>query len=150
MFKNRKRAIIVAVVAVVALAAAIGGYAFWTTTGSGSSAATAAGTTAAITITPSFAANTLYPGSTGVPVSFTATNTNAGDVMVHQVVFDHVVTSPSSCLAADFSMATVTEDHRVPPGGGALPVNGTLVLADTALNQDTCKSANITLFVTSN
>jgi hypothetical protein len=149
MTRRKKRALVAGAVAAVALIAAIAGYAYWTTTGSGSSTATAAGTTAAITVTPSFASGAIYPG-VAVPVTFTATNTNPGDVMVHQIVFDHVVTSPSSCLAADFSMATVTEDHRVPTGGGALPTNGSLVLADTSANQDTCKGATVQLFVTSN
>ena len=50
-------------------------------------------------------------------------------------------------MGADFTMADVTVSHQVPAGATAeaLPTNGSLVFANTAVNQDACKDATLTL-----
>jgi hypothetical protein len=57
----------------------------------------------------------------------------------------------ASCATADFTMADVTENHQVPAGAtaDALPNNGSLVYANTAVNQDACKGATLTLTLSS-
>jgi hypothetical protein len=148
MIRRKKHALVVAVVAIVALATAVAGYAFWSTTGSGSGQA-AAGTTSALTLHASFSAG-IYPGGTK-SVSFTADSTNPGNVEVGTVHLASVTASDPLCVVADFTMPDVVENFEVPNGSGtSLPNNGTLSFADTAISQDHCKSATITLNLTSN
>lgn len=149
MSRGKKRALVVAVVAAVGLIAAIAGYAYWSTTGSGSGSSTA-GTTSAITLHASFPSG-IYPGGTE-PVSFTADSTNPGNVRVGTVHLASVTVDAghSACVTADFTMPDVAENVEIPNGSGtALPTNGTLSFADTAVSQDACKGATITLNLTS-
>jgi len=149
MTRRKKRAIAVAVVATLSLIGAIAGYAYWTASGAGTGAANA-GTTVAVTLNASFT-DGIFPGGTK-SVSFTADNTNPGSVRVGTIHLASVTfdAGHSTCSAADFTMPDVVENTDVPSGSGnALPNNGTLSFANTAVNQDACKGATITLHLTS-
>jgi hypothetical protein len=149
MSRARKRVLIVAAMAVLGLVAALGGYAYWTSGGAGNGSATA-GSTTAVTLHASFASG-FYPGWSG-PVSFTVDNPNPGDVHVGTV---HVASvgvdaGHAACDVADFTMPDVVQNVEVANGNGhALPNGGTLSFADTAVSQDACKGATITLNLTS-
>jgi hypothetical protein len=136
---------VVAVLAITAFAVA-----YWTGGGSGSGSA-AVGTVGSVTLT-----GTVTPGSapgTAEPVSFTAANASASPIKVTKVhlVSIAVDSEHSACVTADFSMADVSEAHEVPAGATVepLPNNGSLVYANTAVSQDACKGATLTLTLSS-
>jgi hypothetical protein len=144
--RNRKIAVgAIALVAVAGLA-----YGYWTGTGSGTGTGTA-GTSGTATITGTIASG-VAPGENRA-VSFTAANASNSPIQVSTV---HVVSiaadsGHASCATADFTMADVTENHQVPAGAtvDALPNDGSLVYANTAVNQDACKGATLTLTLSS-
>jgi hypothetical protein len=144
--RNRKIAVgVVSLVAVAGLA-----YGYWTGTGSGTGTGTA-GTSGTATITGTIASG-VAPGENRA-VSFTAANASGSPIQVSTV---HVVSiaadsGHASCTTADLTMADVTENHQVPAGATVepLPTNGSLVYANTAVNQDACKGATLTLTLSS-
>jgi len=151
----------IAITASVALTATAA-FAYWTTSGSGSGSATAGSSNGVVTLAASIDTSThaIYPGGSN-PVHFTATNSGATDLYVTSVSLSAlsattpagVVTTPSSCLASDFSMLQVTEGIRIPANTTtpmALTTDGSLVFANSTLSQDNCKGAGITLNVVSN
>jgi hypothetical protein len=151
-FRNHKRLTAVGVLAVLAVAG--GAYAFWTGTGSGGGSATV-GTSGTVTVVATVP-DGIAPG-TSEPVSFTAGNTSTSPITVTGVHLTGVtVDAPhSTCVTADFTMADVVEapvgfGHPVPAGATveALPTNGSLVYANTGVNQDACKGATLTLALT--
>lgn len=126
-----------------------GAYAFWTTTGGGTGASPNAASNGTVTLTATFAPG-LTPGAS-VPVTYTANNPGTSSLRVGTI--SHVVsTAPTGCLAADFTIANVVSNTTVPAASTNFPLagTGTLTFADTGLNQDTCKSATVTLTLTSN
>lgn len=137
---------IVASIAVAGLA-----YGYWTGSGSGTGTGTA-GTSGTAEITGTVAPG-ISPG-TAEAVSFTGANPSDSPIQVS--VISLVGVSPdaghAACDTADFSMADVTEDHQVPAGATVepLPVDGSLVYANTPVNQDACKGATLTLTLSSN
>jgi hypothetical protein len=146
---NRKKAVaVLGVIAALAITAVA--LAYWTGTGSGTGTA-AVGTNGAVVLT-----GTVTPGSapgTAEPVSFTAANASGSPIQVTKVhlVSIAVDSENAACVTADFTMADVTEAHQVPAGATAeaLPNNGSLVYANTAVSQDTCKGATLTLTLSS-
>jgi hypothetical protein len=146
-----KRTLKVAVVTVALTAIAGFAYAYWTGTGSGSGSGTAGtGSTAALI-------GTIAPGSapgTSSAVSFTAANAADSPMQVGTVHLDGMTVDAghAACETADFTMADVAEDHLVPADATAeaLPVDGALVYANTAVDQDACKGATLTLALSSN
>ncbi len=150
MTRGKKRALIVAVVAIVALISAIAGYAYWSTTGSGTGTGTA-GTTTALTLHGTVAAG-IFPGGSRT-VTFTADNTNPGSVRVGTITLGSVSVDAghTGCVTADFTMPAVVENIQIATGSAqALPSNGTLSMANTAVSQDLCQGATLTLNLTSN
>jgi hypothetical protein len=135
----------VALVAIAGLA-----YAYWTGTGSGTGTGTA-GTSGTATLTGTIAAGAA-PG-TSTAVTFTAANSASSAIRVTTVHLESVSVDAahSACATADFTMADVTESHQVPAGATAepLPANGSLAYASTAVNQDACKGATLTLTLSS-
>ena len=124
--------------------------AYWTGGGSGSGSA-AVGTNGSVVLT-----GTVTPGSapgTAEPVSFTAANASESPIQVTKVhlVSIAVDSEHPSCVTADFTMADVNEAHQVPAGATAepLPTGGSLVYANTAVSQDACKGATLTLTLSS-
>jgi hypothetical protein len=145
---TRKRLVLLSVVAVLAVTGSA--IAYWTGGGTGSGTGTV-GTNGTVVLTP-----TVTPGiapGLSVPVSFTAANATGSPIQVTAVHLVSVAADAehAACLTDDFSMANVTENHQVPGGASAevLPVNGSLVYANTALSQDGCKGATLTLTLTS-
>lgn len=155
-FTRKQR--ITAIGGVVALAMAGTAFAFWTGGGSGSGNATV-GTNGAVTLVAIVPAG-ITPGN-GVVVSFTAANATTSPIAVTTVKLSAsnpitVDSGHSACAVADFTMADVSQvvaglPHQVPAGAtaDALPTNGLLVFANTAVNQDACKGATLTLNLTS-
>ena len=132
---------------VIIVAAAGAGFAYWTQSGTGSGSGTA-GTTGTITLTGTFPSAQLFPGGS-VPVTLTAANLGTSAVTVANVQAV-VSTSDPACLAGDFSMVDVAQNVVVLAGATAADLNdGTLAMANTALNQDACKGATITLALSS-
>lgn len=145
--KSRKIALgTIAAVAIAGLA-----YGYWTGSGSGTGTGTA-GTSGTATITGTVAPG-ISPG-TAEAVSFTAANPSDSPIQVSTVSLTGIAPDAghAACVTADFSMANVTENHQVPAGATVepLPVNGSLVYANTAVNQDACKGATLTLTLSSN
>jgi len=151
-FTRKQR--ITAVGVVVVLATAGTAFAFWTGGGSGSGDATA-GTSATVTLTATIAPG-IAPGTSRV-VSFTATNLSASPIAVTTVHLDSIAADSdhSACVMADFTMADVSQLNPTLPyqvAAGAtvlLPNSGSLVYANTAVSQDACKGATLTLTLSS-
>ena len=135
---------------VALLVVAGGAYAFWTGSGTGSGNSEV-GTSGAVTLTATVA-DGVAPGIS-VPVSFAAANPSDSPIQVTTVRLDNVTADAghAACETADFSMEDVTQNHQVPAGATveALPTNGSLVYANSAVNQDACKGATLTLSLTS-
>ena len=156
-FKNKRVGLALAAVALSLVAASVA-FGFWTGGGSGSGNATV-GTSSSVTITATVPTG-IAPG-TSKAVSFTAANASTSPIYVTTVRLDTLTTFGTSgitvdsghadCVTADFTMANITENHEVPAGATveALPVNGSLVYANTAVNQDACKGATLTLHLLS-
>jgi hypothetical protein len=147
MHLNKKTKVIIT--AVVLCFAAAGAYAYWTGSGSGSGTA-AVGTNGVVTVIATVP-DGIQPG-TAVPVSFTAANATASPIYLTTVHFVGVTADigHSTCAVADFTMANVTEGVQIIQGATlqALPTAGSLVYANTAVNQDACKGATLTLSLT--
>jgi hypothetical protein len=143
--KNKRRLGAIALLAVAGVA-----YAYWTGSGSGTGSGTV-GTSGSVTLTGNVAPG-LAPG-TSKAVSFTAANSTSSPIYVTTVHLDSIAVDAghAACVTADFTMADVTENHQVPAGATAepLPTNGSLVMANTAVNQDACKNATLTLTLSS-
>lgn len=151
MRQMTKKNKIAAAAASVALVAVGGGaaYAYWSTTGSGNGSAAAAAGTEAVTINV-----TVDPGvAPGTPtdITYTATNPNTSSTPV-TLATPVVSTNNIGCLPAWFTATAPTGTTTVSGGAKAAPLGiGTLTLNDnTAVNQDACKGALITVTVGSN
>ena len=150
MFSSKRNRL--AALGVVAFLVAAGvAYAYWTGSGGGSGSADV-GTSGSVTITATVA-DGIAPG-VAVPVGFTAANPSGSPIQVTAVQLVSVTPDGghAACVTDDFSMAEVTENHQVPAGATAeaLPVDGSLAYANTAVNQDACKGATLTLVLSSN
>lgn len=151
MRKMTKKNKIVAVCAAAVLTSVGGGvaFAYWSTTGSGTGSGKAATSNGKVVLTAHFAGDVLTPGGK-VPVTYTATNASTSSLRVG-TIYNVVSTDPSGCLAGDFTILDVVSDTTVPARSTDFAIEGTgsLAFADTALNQDACKGATITLTLTS-
>ena len=147
---RRSRKLVVALGATLTTFVVAGAaYAYFTTTGAG----TATGTTGTSTVLVihGTAATSLYPG-TSSSVAFTVDNASTGHQYVNTIHLDSVTTdaSHSACVVADFSMSDVSAAQDVANGNGiAITATGTLTMANTAVSQDACKSAPLTLHLSS-
>lgn len=148
---KRSRKILVAMVAGVAsLAIAGAAFAYFTTTGSGTGTGST-GTSSAVTIHGT-ASTTLYPGTTS-SVTFTVDNPSTGHQFVNTIHLASVSTDAghSACVVADYTMPDVAAAQDVASGNGiVITTTGTLTMANTAVSQDACKNAPLTLNFTSN
>jgi hypothetical protein len=150
MFQSKKRRALVTVGAVGAVAAVGVAVAYFTTTGSGTGSATV-GTSSAVTVHGT-TATSLFPGTSST-VSFTVDNPSAGSQRVSAIQLESVTTDAghSACVMSDFTMPSVTVNQVFPSGNGqAVTATGSLSMANTALNQDACQGAPLTLHLTSN
>lgn len=147
---NRRKRVLSALGGLTAVAVAVIAVAYWTGSGSGSGTGNV-GTSGSVILT-----GTVTPGSapgTSEPVSFTATNSSESPVQVTKVHLVSVTADSEhvACKTADFTMADVTQNHEVPAKAtdDALPSEGSLVYANTAVSQDSCKGATLTLTLSS-
>jgi hypothetical protein len=151
MFKSlfRKSPILIVSVVVV-LAVAAGAFAYWSTTGSGTGSATNALANGTLVLKAPTAAG-MTPGKSQA-VSFTADN--AGNTSLRIGTLTSVVSIDGghpTCLASDFTVAPVAQNQTIAKTSVNVPLTaGTIVFADTALNQDGCKGAIVTLTLSSN
>jgi len=150
MPKFTKKRVVVSTLVVLALAGSGIAVAYWTASGTGSIAATAS-SGGTITLSGSVVSG-IAPGLSKA-VSFTASNATSSAITVGNVSLTGVTVDAghSSCDVADFSMATVTENQSVAAGASnvALSVGGSFAMANTAVNQDACKGATLTLALSS-
>jgi hypothetical protein len=121
-------------------------------TGGGSGSGTAAvGTSGSVALTATVPAGIL-PGISE-PVTFTAANATSSPIRVSNVhlVGVSVDSGHAACLTTDFTMPDVTEADQVAAGATAQTLSGlgTLSYANTAVSQDACKGATLTLTLTS-
>jgi hypothetical protein len=150
MSNRNKTRTVAALGAVVVLAIAVAAVAYWTGSGSGTGSGDV-GTVGSVTLTGS-----ITPGSapgTAEPVSFTAANPSESPIRVTSVQLVSVTAdgAHAACETADFTMADIVQNHQVPAGATAeaLPNDGSLVYANTAVSQDACKGATLTLTLSS-
>ncbi|MBC7443758.1 MAG: hypothetical protein H7311_14780 [Ramlibacter sp.] len=125
-----------------------GAFAYWSTTGAGTGSSVNASANGTVTLTATFPTG-LTPGGSRV-VTFTGANPGTSSLQVGTIT-SLVSTAPVGCLAADFTIPAVVSNTRVPAGATATALGtGTLTFADTAVSQDACKGATVTLTLTSN
>lgn len=148
LLKSKKGLALLTVLAVAAISA-VGAFAYWTTTGAGTGSAANASSNGTIVLKASFAPG-LTPGASE-PVSFTASNAGTSSLYVGTVT-SVVSTSAVGCLAADFTVPPAIENQTIAAGAVDEPllVGSTISFADTAVNQDACKGATVTLTLSSN
>jgi hypothetical protein len=146
---TKKQYLVAGVAAAIIAGTAGSAIAYWTTTGSGTGSGTTAASNGNVVLHASFTSATLTPGG-NTPVSFTADN--AGSSNLHVGTVTTVVTASGTCDASWFTVAPVLEDQTIAgTSTTALANSGSLVFADsTTVNQDACKSATITLTLSSN
>lgn len=136
----KKQWVILGLAAVVAGMAAFGAYAYWTASGTGQGTASV-GTDNGVTIVVTNMGAALYPGGSATVTFHVQNDSTSASVMVGKVVQDGAVTGlPGSCPAADFSFGDVTLNESVAASGNGPNHTGTLSMANTASNQDTCKN----------
>jgi hypothetical protein len=94
----------------------------------------------------------MSPGATGA-VSFTAANPSGSPLLVDTVHLVRVTVDRlhAACDTDAFRMGDVVESVEVAAGAAsqALPNRGSLSFRDTGENQDGCKGAVLTLFLSS-
>jgi hypothetical protein len=149
MRKPSKKAL--AVVTAVALLAGGGtAFAYWTTTGSGTGSATNASANGTIVLHAAFA-NGLTPGASQT-VTYTADNAGTSSLYVGTITPTvSIDAGHSGCLVGDFTIPATNSNTTVAAGAsGVAAGTGTLTFANTALNQDGCKGAIVTLTLASN
>jgi hypothetical protein len=135
------RSAIGAAILFVALFGGVAAYAYWTANGSGTGTATAGTTTDNLTIS-SIPVTGLTPGSS-TPITVAVSNPNSYSVGVG-AVSAVITTSDSGCLPADFTFSdTVLNTTIAALSSTSFAQN--LVFADTAVSQDACKGATVTL-----
>jgi hypothetical protein len=150
MSQSKKRRVIVGLGTVAAIAAAGAAIAYFTASGSGTGSASV-GSSSAVTIHGTVA-GALFPGSSAT-VNFTVDNPSSGSQRVSGIQLESVTTDEahSGCVTSAFTMPNVTVNQTFPSGNGqAVTATGTLAMANTALNQDACQGAPLTLHLTSN
>ncbi|NWL11146.1 hypothetical protein DM793_07520 [Paenarthrobacter nitroguajacolicus] len=150
MRKLSKKSRVTAAVAGVALVAVGGGaaYAYWTTTGSGNGTATNSAGGGTVTLHATFDGG-LAPGNQ-VNVAYTADNATTSSTVVG-ALSANVTTNVATCLPAWFEVTATTTNTNVAAGAlGTSVGSGVLKFNDsTTENQDACKSAIVTVNVTS-
>jgi hypothetical protein len=134
-----------------AMALTLGGVAlaYWTTTGAGTGSATNASSNGEVVLHASFTAG-ITPGGTKT-VTYTADNAGSSSLRVGTITpVVSIDAAHIGCSAADFTIAPTTSNTTVAAlTSGVAAGTGTLSFADTAVNQDACKGAVVTLTLTS-
>jgi hypothetical protein len=147
--KNKKARILLGLFAALAVTAAA--IAYWTQSGSGTGSAST-GSTAGITVNQTSTISNLYPGGPAQTLSGNFDNPNDSAVQVHSVHVTVSGTDKDGCDASDFSIGgSATVDGEVPKGTGKGSWSGlTIAMVDKpTVDQNACKSANVSLSYTS-
>lgn len=146
---NKKTVAILSAGLIVATAG--GAYAYWTTSGSGTGSATT-GTSTAVTLDQIGSITALTPGSPAQAVDFSITNPGTTNQYIASVAVSMTVTPGSiagqpPCTNADFTLVQPTASYGdLTPGlHNYSPSGASLALKNTALNQDNCKTATVSL-----
>ena len=168
-FKSKKALVFLGVI-VVAIAAAIGAYAYWTASGAGSGSATAASGESNLVVAATGWADLAPNVSKPVNVTVTNPSTNPDKAYVTGVSIDDsyvsgatgspahggngITTSAAGCLSQWFSMSatSVAVGQDLAPGAtSSSKLLGNVTFNDdSAVNQDACKGASITIHLLSN
>jgi hypothetical protein len=139
-----------ALIVVAMLGMAGAAYAYWSGSGNGSGTA-GVGTSGNVTLVATVAPG-IAPG-TSRAVSFTAGNATDSPLFVDTVQLVSVTADAghADCDMDDFTLADVNQDVQIPAGATAeaLPNDGLLVFANSAVSQDACKGATLTIAVSS-
>lgn len=148
MKRFSKKWMVLGVVAVVAGLATFGAYAYWTASGTGSGTATV-GTDSGVSIEVDSISPALYPGGSATVTFHLHNPSTTTAVTVANVAQNGPVSNlPVGCLAADFSFATVAVNESVAANSDGGSHTGTLSMANTAANQNACKSSSPQLNLT--
>lgn len=143
---NKKIAATVAGTALALVASGVA-FAYWTTTGSGSGTGATAAANGTVVLHAAFA-DGLAPGLS-TPVTFTADNAGKTDLRVGTIT--SVVSASGACDPSWFSITpTVSNTTVAGLATGVAVGSGTLTFNNAAADQDACKSATVTLTVSSN
>lgn len=148
---NRKRLAAGTAAAFLLIGGGTAAYAYWTANGTGSGSAVNQAGADTLNLSASFAAATLAPG-VSVPVSFSASNPGTAQYYVTTLNVDSITTDVAGCLPAWFSLGStsIAQGTQVAAGATvALPNGTTLSFNNLAVNQDACKSAVVTLTLSS-
>jgi hypothetical protein len=134
-------------------------YAYFTNTGSGTGSGQV-GTSSALTINATITppSGGLVPGGPPAPVTFSVNNAGTGNQLVGTIhlvsveAFTNVghTTAATTCVVSNFSLADVVANQTVPSGATSITAPGSLVFADSGINQDGCKNAYLLLTFSSN
>jgi hypothetical protein len=145
----KRHLILLSSVAVV-LAIAGGAFAYWSTTGSGTGTTTNALANGTLVLHAAAIVG-MTPGKSQA-VAFQADN--AGSTSLRIGTLTSVVSIDAghpTCLVGDFSVAAVAQNQTIPKTTSNVVLTpGSILFADTALNQDGCKGAIVTLTLSSN
>jgi hypothetical protein len=150
VFRNllRKKRALGVLSAIAVLAVAGIAVAYWTTTGSGEGSGKVAASNGTLVLHGSIT-EALTPGGKSA-VTFTADNLGTSSLQVGTV---HAVVSTNKlgCEPKDFTIADTEENQVIAKESStvALTKDGSISMADTAVNQDACKGATITLTLSS-
>ena len=137
-----------AVAAVLTLGTGAAAYAYWTTNGAGTGSAANATSNGSVVLHGTFS-DGLTPGASEAVV-FTGDNAGSSNLYVG-TIHSVVSTSNAACLPADFTVADFASNTIVPAATNGVALgSGSINFANTALDQDACKGATITLTLTSN
>ena len=145
----------IALLATLALAIGGGGaaLAYFTDAGSGTGTASV-GSSTQFTVYGTVSGSSLYPGAAGVTVPITVTNNGSGSQKVGTVTLDSITADAghASCITtlnasgSAFTFANpVTINQDLAASATSTAVNGTLVMNDTGVSQDSCQGALLTL-----
>ncbi len=142
----------IALATVLTLAGATAAFAYWTAMGSGSGEATTGESTPFVVTTES-AGGEIAPGSAGETVDFTVTNPGTGTLQLAAVTValadaeGEPWVPVGACLATDYSVSITTAPiSGAVAGGGSVGGTVTVVLDNTAANQDACQGQVIPLY----
>ena len=146
--KRRRTALVVSTVTAMALGGVA--YAYFSSTGAGTGTATVG--SSSNVVLHATTTGPLYPGGS-TPVTFTVDNPGTGSERVNTIHLASVTAdgTHTACTVADFTMPDVTVAASFAHGNGqTVTPTGTLSMANTAVSQDACQGATLTLNVTSN
>jgi hypothetical protein len=146
-FSKRKIAATIAITAILVGGGGAAAIAYWSTSGTGTGTGST-GSSTGITVNQTSTVSNLVPGGPSIPLSGTFTNTNSGPVNITSVTASVTAVSGTGCLKADYVIGgTGTPGTTsIPAGTGVGTWSGLNVsLTNTAINQDACKNATITI-----